>query len=107
MTAHPGSLPGSAPRGRPGPGRLLAGVTAGLVVGIIDIPVEISLAALVFSGALAGFVANGIGFFLFGARVLCGGGRTDELLPGYDRAAAGQPSGHPGSVGPVGKSHSR
>jgi hypothetical protein len=70
MTAHPESLPGTMAPVRPRLGRLLAGVTASLVVGIIDIPVEISLAALVFSGALAGFVANGIGFFLFDARVL-------------------------------------
>jgi SulP family sulfate permease len=46
---------------------LLPGVTAGLVSGVIAVIVEISFAALIFSGDLSSFVANGIGFTLFGA----------------------------------------
>ena len=71
MTTINAPMPGARSRERSAADRRLAGITAGLVIAIIDIAVEISLAALVFSGALAGFVANGIGYFLFGALVLC------------------------------------
>ncbi|MCG3212234.1 MAG: hypothetical protein FOGNACKC_05882 [Anaerolineae bacterium] len=49
--------------------QLLAGVIAGLVVGIITASAEISLAVLIFSGKLAGFVSNGIGLFLAGTLI--------------------------------------
>jgi len=43
---------------------LLPSLTAGLVIGIINITVEISLAALIFSGPLVLFLSNGIGMML-------------------------------------------
>ena len=49
------------------PQKLVSSLTAGLIVGITDVSVEISLAALIFSGVLAPYVAHGIGFVLFGA----------------------------------------
>lgn len=52
------------------PKRLLPGLVAGLVVGVMNIPIEISFAALIFSGSLAGFVPQGIGFILFGTIVI-------------------------------------
>ncbi|HEX8992489.1 MAG TPA: SulP family inorganic anion transporter [Anaerolineales bacterium] len=52
------------------PRRLLPSITAGLVVGLIDISVELSLAALIFSGNLSRFLARGIGLMLFGAVVM-------------------------------------
>jgi SulP family sulfate permease len=51
------------------PSQLLAVLAAGLVVGIITASVEISLAVLIFSGDLAGFVSSGIGLFLFGSLI--------------------------------------
>jgi SulP family sulfate permease len=52
------------------PARLLPGLTAGLVAGILIIVIEISFAALIFSGDLATYIAQGIGFTLFGALII-------------------------------------
>jgi SulP family sulfate permease len=52
------------------PARLIASATAGLVLGILIVVIEISFAALIFSGELSGFVSNGIGLTLAGAVVL-------------------------------------
>jgi sulfate permease, SulP family len=52
------------------PDVLLPSITAGLVAGIIVISIEISLAALIFSGDLNQFLASGIGLMLFGAFVV-------------------------------------
>lgn len=49
------------------PDILLPSITAGLVAAIITISLEISLAALIFSGELSEFLAGGIGLMLFGA----------------------------------------
>jgi SulP family sulfate permease len=49
------------------PDFLLPSITAGLVAAIITISLEISLAALIFSGELSQFLAGGIGLMLFGA----------------------------------------
>jgi SulP family sulfate permease len=49
------------------PGILLPSLTAGLIAAIITISLEISLAALIFSGDLSQFLAGGIGLMLFGA----------------------------------------
>ncbi|HSL46905.1 MAG TPA: SulP family inorganic anion transporter [Anaerolineales bacterium] len=46
---------------------LLPSITAGLIASIITISLEISLAALIFSGDLSRFLAGGIGLMLFGA----------------------------------------
>ena len=52
------------------PRRLLPNLASGLVVGVINIIILISLAALIFSGSLAIHVASGIGLALFGAFVI-------------------------------------
>ncbi len=52
------------------PDLLLPSITAGLIASIITISLEISLAALIFSGDLGQFLAGGIGLMLFGAFVM-------------------------------------
>jgi SulP family sulfate permease len=47
--------------------RLVPSLTAGMVVGVVEVIVSISLAALIFAGELSDFVVNGIGFALIGA----------------------------------------
>jgi SulP family sulfate permease len=49
------------------PQLLLPSLTAGLIATIVTISLEISLAALIFSGDLSQFLAGGIGLMLFGA----------------------------------------
>lgn len=49
---------------------LIPTLTAGIVIGIIIAFVEISFAALIFSGKLSAFLPNGIGFLLLGTCVL-------------------------------------
>jgi sulfate permease, SulP family len=49
------------------PNILLPSITAGLLATIVTISLEISLAALIFSGNLSQFVSKGIGLMLFGA----------------------------------------
>ena len=46
--------------------RLFPSLTSGLVVGIAEVIVAISFAALIFSGDLSPFVSDGIGLALFG-----------------------------------------
>jgi SulP family sulfate permease len=48
------------------PERLLLSLTSGLVVGIAEVIVAISFAALIFSGDLSAFISDGIGLALFG-----------------------------------------
>ena len=50
--------------------RILLGLTAGIVVGLITVILEISLASLLFSGELSSFLTRGIGFLLFGTIVV-------------------------------------
>jgi len=52
------------------PRLLVPSLTAGVLAGAMDIGFEISLAAFIFSGALAPFLPQGIGLLLFGALVL-------------------------------------
>lgn len=52
------------------PRLLLSSVMVGLVVGIMDLGIEISLAGLIFSGDLSPFLAKGIGLLLFGAMTM-------------------------------------
>lgn len=52
------------------PNILLPSLTAGLIAAIVTISMEISLAALIFSGDLNQFLAGGIGLMLFGAFVV-------------------------------------
>ena len=46
--------------------RLVPSLTAGLVVGLVEVIISISFAALIFAGELSDFVVNGIGFALIG-----------------------------------------
>ena len=64
------------------PQKLVSSLTAGLIVGITDVSVEISLAALIFSGVLAPYVAHGIGFVLFGAFAILLLGALTSSVPG-------------------------
>ena len=64
------------------PKKLVSSLTAGLIVGITDVSIEISLAALIFSGALAPYIANGIGFVLFGAFTILLLGALTSSIPG-------------------------
>ena len=45
---------------------LLPGISAGIVIGILMIFIGISFAAMIFSGPLTDFIAQGIGLMLFG-----------------------------------------
>lgn len=53
------------------PARLIPAVSAGLVLGLLAIVVELSLASLIFSGPLAGFAARAAGLTLFGSFICC------------------------------------
>jgi len=64
------------------PKKLIPSLTAGLIVGVTDVSVEISLAALIFSGALVPFVGQGIGFILFGAFIILLLGALTSSIPG-------------------------
>ncbi|HUM71305.1 MAG TPA: SulP family inorganic anion transporter, partial [Chloroflexota bacterium] len=46
--------------------RLLPAVTAGFVVGLLEVILTLSFAALIYSGPLSGFVSQGVGLALFG-----------------------------------------
>ena len=52
------------------PNILLPSLTTGLIAAIVTISMEISLAALIFSGDLREFLGGGIGLMLFGAFVV-------------------------------------
>jgi SulP family sulfate permease len=64
------------------PKKLIPSLTAGLIIGITDVSFEISLAALIFSGVLAPYVAYGIGFVLFGAFVILLISALTSSIPG-------------------------
>lgn len=49
---------------------LFPSLTVGVLSAVMDIGMEISLAAFIFSGDLSQFLAGGIGLFLFGALVI-------------------------------------
>ena len=49
---------------------LFPNIVAGLISGILTVIIEISLAALIFSGDLSRFVSNGIGITLFSSFVI-------------------------------------
>jgi sulfate permease, SulP family len=52
------------------PAQILTTLVTGTVLGVTSILIRMSLAALIFSGALAGHLPVGIGYFLFGALVI-------------------------------------
>ena len=75
MVNHTDPQPGPLPPGNRrawllDPHQLTTGLTAGVARGPADISVLLSLAALIFAGPLAGFVANGIGLALIGTGVM-------------------------------------
>ncbi len=45
---------------------LVTGISAGVVIGVVDVIYAISLAALIFAGDISPYVANGIGLILLG-----------------------------------------
>lgn len=49
------------------PRQVFANISAGIIVGLLATVLQISLAALIFSGPLAARTGDGIGFMLFGA----------------------------------------
>jgi sulfate permease, SulP family len=50
--------------------QIALGLTAGAIIGLINLAVQLSLAALIFSAPLAGFVSDGIGLLLVGNCVI-------------------------------------
>jgi len=50
---------------------MLPSLTASVIAVLIDTSVDISLAALIFSGSLASFLPQGIGLFLLGSVIFC------------------------------------
>jgi len=50
--------------------QITTSISAGVVVGVINLAFTLSIAALIFSGPLTGFVANGVGLVLLGACVM-------------------------------------
>lgn len=50
-----------------GSARLFPSLTSGLVVGVVEVIIAVSFAALIFTGGISSYVANGIGFALIGA----------------------------------------
>ena len=65
-------------------GKLLPALSAGVILGLIQIVYEILFGALVFSGPLAPFLSQGIGIMLFGSFAVCLGDRPDRELLGND-----------------------
>ena len=57
-------------------GQIFPALSAGLVTGLVDVIICISLAALIFRGDVAPFTANAIGFILFGCT-------TSVLITGF------------------------
>ncbi len=52
--------------------RVLASITAGVVIGVVEVVLAISFAALVFGGYLAQFLPDGIGLYLVAAAITLG-----------------------------------
>ncbi len=47
------------------PNRLISGVAAGVVVGVLEIMIAVAFASMIFSGEMSGYLSRGIGFMLF------------------------------------------
>ena len=69
---------------------LVRGITAGIVVGIIAVTIDISFASLVFSGPLAPFFGRGVGLFLMGGIIM---GVVFAVLGSLPGAAIGPQDG--------------
>lgn len=81
------------------PNILLPSLTAGLIAAIVTISMEISLAALIFSGDLSQFLAGGIGLMLFGAFVMGIAVALITSLPGTITVPQDTPAAILGLVG--------
>lgn len=53
------------------PSRLIPALSSGLMVGLLIIVIELSLASLIFSGPLAQFASSAAGLTLFGGFIMC------------------------------------
>lgn len=71
--------------------KALPALTAGVVIGVVQVVFEVLFGALVFSGPLAPFLSQGIGIMVFGTFVVC----LIVALAGCYRGAI---STHPGVV---------
>lgn len=60
---------------------ILPGVSVGLVIGILIIFIELSFSALIFSGELTSYLAEGIGILLFGTFVVGLAGSLTSSFP--------------------------
>ena len=74
------------------PSEAISNTVAGLVVGGIDVFVEISIAAFIFSGEAASFLPLGIGLFLFGAASLTLFSALFSRIPGVFSPPQDEPS---------------
>jgi len=74
------------------PKLLLPSITVGVLAGVMDIGVEISLAAFIFSGDLSQFLAGGIGILLFGALVVGTVVALTTSLPGMNAGPQDTPA---------------
>jgi len=74
------------------PSVLLPGLSAGLLNGILVIICEISFAAMIFSGELSGFIAQGIGLTLFGGFLIGGVISVMSSYPGMVGVAQDGPA---------------
>ena len=52
------------------PNHFIPSLTAGVIVGLLQVVKSISYAALIFTGDMSGFVANGIGLVLLATIIL-------------------------------------
>jgi len=66
--------------------RLVPGLTSGLVVGLVEVIIAISFAALIFAGDLSSFLATGVGLALIGAIITGVVVALMTSLPGTSRA---------------------
>jgi sulfate permease, SulP family len=81
------------------PDILLPSITAGLIATVVTISMEISLAALIFSGELSEFLAGGIGLMLFGAFAMGIAVALTTSLPGMIGVPQDTPAAILGLVG--------
>ena len=81
------------------PSILLPSLTAGLIATIVTISMEISLAALIFSGDLGEFLAGGIGLMLFGAFAMGIAVALTTSLPGMVGVPQDTPAAILGLIG--------
>ena len=71
--------------------KALPALTAGVVIGVVQVVFEVLFGALMFSGPLAPFLSQGIGIMVFGTFVIC-------LIVALTGSYRGAISNHPGVV---------